>query len=176
MRITYGRQMKVKPELEALGMEFYLPMKEKVEKKNGHVRHKVVPAISNLIFIHDNQETISQLKQQHGYVSTLRYLVRPNRLDPTIPGEIIVIPDKQMEEFKRVSSAPSDLITFLTEDDLKGHVHAHVVITSGPFKGVHGVIKRVHGNKHVVVEIEGVAGVCINFVPKDFIIKTSENE
>jgi transcription antitermination factor NusG len=176
MRVTYGRQLKVAAELEALGVKYFLPMTDKVEKKDGHVRHKTVPAISNLIFLNDCQNTISELKQRSGYVNTLRYITRPNRLEPTAPGEIIIVPDNQMEDFIKVSKAPQNQVTFVSEDDLKGRVHAHVTITSGPFKGVRGVIKRVRGNKHVVVEIEGVAGVCINFVPKEFIIESKHND
>ena len=71
-----------------------------------------------------------------------------------------------MQNFIKAASAPEELFTYLTTDDLVGKAGHRVVITSGPFKGVEGIIKRVHGNKRVVIELEGLGGLAINFVPK----------
>lgn len=98
-------------------------------------------------------------------------MTRPVRTDSGMINEIIVVPDRQMDNFIQVASAPDDQRTFLTVDDLRGKDGASVVISSGPFAGVEGVIKRIKGNRRVVVEIEGIGGVCINFVPSKFIIK-----
>ena len=40
------------------------------------------------------------------------------------------------------------------------------------FQGVEGVVKRIHGNKQVVVELEGLGGVTIHFVPKNFMMRS----
>ena len=54
MRVTYQREMKVKAELDRLGIENFVPMRYKVvESQNDgdmELRRVLVPAISNLIF------------------------------------------------------------------------------------------------------------------------------
>jgi transcription antitermination factor NusG len=44
-----------------------------------------------------------------------------------------------------------------------------VRVNEGHFAGVEGVIKRIRKNKHVVVQIEGVAAVAITFVPASYL-------
>ncbi len=141
--------------------------------RNGgnEIVHEKVPAISNLIFVHSDKKTIDTLKHTRAQAEPLRYMTRHLRADDGIRHEIIIVPDNQMDDFIHVASAPDDQRTFLTADDLHGHAGDCVVISSGPFAGVEGIIKRIKGNRRVVVEIAGVAGVCINFVPSKFIIK-----
>ena len=55
---------------------------------------------------------------------------------------------------------------------MNGHEQGRVKIVSGPFQGVEGVVKRIHGNKQVVVELEGLGGVTIHFVPKNFMMRS----
>src|SRR3712207_6720434 len=96
----------------------------------------------------------------------LRYMMRRPVPGEDAPMEIITVPDGQMESFMRIARGPEEQVSYLSADELKGKVGAEVVITSGPFEGVHGVVKRVHGNKRILVELEGIGGICINFVPR----------
>jgi hypothetical protein len=176
MRVTYGRQLKVAKELEAMGIDYYLPMMHFPKRKGRSVREVTRPAVSNLIFIRDTLSNITHIKNGLGYVSTLRYMVWKPSHPADAPNEIIVVPDAQMDNFIRLCDAAYDHITFLDVTELRGHVHAHVLITNGPFKGIEGVIKRVHGSKHVIVELDGVGGACIDFVPKAFIFNLDKRD
>ena len=171
MRVTYGREQIVKEFLDTIDVETFLPMTERVRRIGNKIVHEKVPAISNLIFVHSDKKTIDTLKHTRAQAEPLRYMTRPVRTDCGMINEIIVVPDRQMDNFIQVASAPDDQRTFLTADDLHGHAGDCVVISSGPFAGVEGIIKRIKGNRRVVVEIEGIGGVCINFVPSKFIIK-----
>ena len=171
MRVTYGREVRVRDFLNSIDVETFLPMTERTRRDGKHIRHERVPAISNLIFIHSEKHNIDILKHSRAEAEPLRYMTRPLRTDDGIRHEIIIVPDNQMDDFMHVASAPEDQRTFLTADDLRGKDGASVVISSGPFAGVEGVIKRIKGNRRVVVEIDGIGGVCINFVPKAFIIR-----
>lgn len=171
MRVTYGREQIVKEFLDTIDVETFLPMTERVRRVGNKIVHEKVAAISNLIFVHSDKKNIDTLKHTRAQAEPLRYMTRPVRTDYGMINEIIVVPDNQMDNFIHVASAPDDQRTFLTADDLHGHAGDCVVISSGPFAGVEGVIKRIKGNRRVVVEIAGVAGVCINFVPSKFIIK-----
>ncbi len=163
MRVTYQREMKVKAELDRLGIESFIPMMYKlVDVDMDHPHRELVPAINNLIFVHSTQERISGLKSSNEVLEPLRYM-----LDQTAqqPHTIMTVPDRQMQNFMRVASKTDDSVMFLNDDSVVGKEGKHVMITGGAFEGVTGVIRRVKRCKRVVVEIEGVASVAIVFVP-----------
>lgn len=161
MRVTYSREMKVKAELDRLGIESFIPMIYKLVDGDMPQR-ELVPAISNLIFVRSTQERISGLKSSNKTLEPLRYMIDQTAQQP---HTIMTVPDRQMENFMRVASRTDDSVMFLDEDCVVGKEGKHVIITGGAFEGVTGVIRRVKRCKRVVVEIEGVASVAIAFVP-----------
>lgn len=163
MRVTYQREMKVKAELDRLGIESFVPMTYKiVDADTDNPYHKLVPAINNLIFVRSTQERISGLKSSNEVLEPLRYM-----LDQTAqqPHTIMTVPDRQMQNFMRVASRTDDSVMFLDDESVAGKEGKRVEIIGGAFEGVTGVIRRVKRCKRVVVEIESVASVAIAFVP-----------
>lgn len=161
MRVTYQREMKVKAELDRLGIESFIPMMYKVVDGDMPQR-ELVPAISNLIFVRSTQERISGLKSSNKTLEPLRYMIDQTAQQP---HTIMTIPDRQMQNFMRVASKSDDSVIFLDDESVVGKEGKRVMITGGAFEGVTGVIRRVKRCKRVVVEIEGVASVAIAFVP-----------
>ena len=165
MRVTYQREMKVKAELDRLGIENFVPMRYKVvESQNGgdtELRRVLVPAISNLIFVRSTQERMSELKRRNEVLEPLRYM-----MDYTASQEhaIMTVADGEMENFMRVASRTDDSVMFLDNETVIGKEGKRVEIMGGAFEGVTGVIRRVKRCKRVVVEIEGVASVAIAYV------------
>ena len=168
MRVTYQREMKVKAELDRLGIENFVPMRYKVvESQNGgdtELRRVLVPAISNLIFVRSTQERMSELKRRNEVLEPLRYM-----MDYTASQEraIMTVADGEMENFMRVASRTDDSVIFLDNETVVGKEGKCVEIMGGAFEGVTGVIRRVKRCKRVVVEIEGVASVAIAYVPAE---------
>ena len=163
MRVTYQREMKVKAELDRLGIENFVPMKYKVVDGDTDNPHReLVPAISNLIFVRSTQERLSELKRSNEALEPLRYM-----MDHTTSCEhaIMTVADKEMENFIRVASRTDDSVMFLDADTVVGKEGKRVEIMGGVFEGVSGVIRRVKRCKRVVVELEGIASVAIAFVP-----------
>jgi len=166
MRVTYQREMKVKAELDRLGIENFVPMRYKVvESQNDgdtELRRVLVPAISNLIFVRSTQNRVSELKRRNEVLEPLRYM-----MDHTAVGEhtIMTVADREMENFMRVASRTDDSVMFLDNETVIGKEGKRVEIMGGAFEGVTGVIRRVKRCKRVVVEIEGVASVAIAYVP-----------
>ena len=166
MRVTYQREMKVKAELDRLGIENFVPMRYKVvESQNDgdtELRRVLVPAINNLIFVRSTQERLSELKQTNEVLEPLRYM-----MDRTASLEhaIMTVADREMENFMRVASRTDDSVMYLDDDTIVGKEGKRVEIMGGAFEGVTGVIRRVKRCKRVVVEIEGVASVAIAWVP-----------
>ena len=166
MRVTYQREMKVKAELDRLGIENFVPMRYKVvESQNGgdsELRRVLVPAISNLIFVRSTQERMSELKRRNEVLEPLRFM-----MDHTAAGEhtIMTVADREMKNFMRVASWTDDSVIFLDNEKVVGKEGKRVEIMGGAFEGVTGVIRRVKRCKRVVVEIKGVASVAIAYVP-----------
>jgi len=181
MRVTYQREMKVKAELDRLGIENFVPMKYRiVESRNQgttelqrgtntnltndtNIRRELVPAINNLIFVRLTQERISELKMSNEVLEPLRYM-----MDRTASQEhaIMTVGDREMENFMRVASRTDDSVMFLDEETVVGKEGKRVEIMGGAFEGVTGVIRRIKRCKRVVVELEGIASVAIVFVPQ----------
>lgn len=174
MRVTYGREMKVKTELDRLEIENFLPMTYRVvESRNDGITDKrkhgetellreLVPAINNLIFVRSTQERISGLKRSNEVLEPLRYMMDHTAEEAHV---IMTVPDRQMENFMRVATMTDDSVMFLDEKSIVGKEGKRVKIIGGVFEGVEGVIRRVKMCKRVVVELEGVASVAIAFVP-----------
>ena len=166
MRVTYQREMKVKAELDRLGIENFVPMRYRIAESlndgKTELRRELVPAINNLIFVRSTQELMSELKQSNEVLEPLRYL-----MDHTASREhaIMTVADRDMANFMRVASVTDDSVMFLDEETVVGKEGKRVEIMGGPFVGVTGVIRRVKRCKRVVVEIEGVASVAIAYVP-----------
>ena len=166
MRVTYHREMKVKVELDRLGIENFVPMRYKVvESQNDgdtELQRVLVPAISNLIFVRSTQERMSELKRRNEVLEPLRYM-----MDHTATGEhaIMMVADREMKNFMRVASRTDDSVMFLDNETIVGKEGKRVEIMGGAFEGVTGVIRRVKRCKRVVVAIEGVASVAVAYVP-----------
>lgn len=164
MRVTYGREVKVKQALDDLGIESFLPMHyELVDPGDGNKKRMLVPAIHNLIFIHDSREDITLLKTTRREFQPLRYITKHYAEDSV--HSILTVPDGQMQNFMRVASVQDDSVMFLDAGDYLNKVGRRVEITEGYFAGVQGVVKRIKKNKHVVVQLEGLAAVAITYVP-----------
>lgn len=164
MRVTYGREVKVKEALDKLGIDNFLPMHyELVDPGDGNKRRLLVPAIHNLIFIHDSREDITLLKTTRREFQPLRYITKHYAEDSV--HSILTVPDGQMQNFMRVASVQDDSVMFLDAGDYLNKVGRRVEITEGYFAGVQGVVKRIKKNKHVVVQLEGIAAVAVTYVP-----------
>ena len=166
MRVTYQREMKVKAELDRLGIENFVPMRYKVvEAQNDgdtELRRVLVPAINNLIFVRSTQERVSELKRRNEVLEPLRYMTDHTA---TCEHTIMTVADREMENFMRVASRTDDSVMFLDNETIVGKEGKRVEIMGGAFEGVTGVIRRVKRCKRVVVAIEGVASVAVAYVP-----------
>lgn len=163
MRVTYHRELKIKSILDDLGIENFLPMHfELVETKTGGKKSVLTPAIHNLLFVHSTQERLTELKMTREKLSPMRYIMKRSSDNQS---EILTVPDQQMENFMRVASVQDDRVMFLDNNDFIKKVGQRVKVIDGCFSGVEGVIKRINRNKHVVVQLEGLAAVAIAFVP-----------
>src|SRR5574344_368385 len=175
MRSTYGREMKVRETLDGLSIENYIPMTYQTVETKGERRRQLVPAVRNLIFIHSTKKSMDGLKSGNPLFSSLRYMMRRSVLDSNLRAEIITVPTRQMDNFISATKGHEDDVTYLKENNRIFTEGQKVRITAGAFSGVEGHVKRIQKNKRVLVSIEGISCVMLNFVPSALIELLSEN-
>lgn len=169
LRATYGRSLQMQELLRARGMETFVPMREETAREGGRLRHRRVPAVSGLLFVRGTRERLTRLKHECAEAAPLRFIMRRAVAAPDAPAQVITVPARQMDHFMRVCQGPADQVTYLAASELApGRQATPVRITSGPFAGVEGTLRRIRGNRRVVVEIPTIAGVCIEFVPREW--------
>ena len=163
MRVTYHRELRIKQQLDALGIDSFVPMHYDLADSADGPRKTLVPAIHNLIFVHASQEVLTHLKMHRKEFDPMRYMTKTC---PDGHKELLYVPDRQMENFIKVASAQDESVIFLDVRD-SANMGRRVRITAGRFKGVEGVIKRIKKNKFFLIQIDGVAAVAITYVPAD---------
>jgi len=155
--------MKLKNILDQMNVESYVPMRYIEKTINGRKQRAVEPAIHNLLFVHASRDFLQSLKNRLEESVPMRYIMDKSDRKP------IIVPQKQMEDFIKVTSTSEEEIIYLENPDFAAKVGEKVRITGGVFEGVEGKILRIKNNKKIVVAIEGIAAVAIAFVPSRLI-------
>lgn len=123
--------------------------------KDG-VQTYITPVVPNILFIKAAFPYVRGLSIRcAGMLFFYRDADRKN------PG---IIDEKQMSNFILVTSAPEDSLIFLgevTHNFLEGQ---KVRVTGGIFEGAEGVIKRIKGDRRLIVNISGVVCVATAFI------------
>ena len=83
--------------------------------------------------------------------------------------EPLIVPDAQMESLRLVCAAEAQDIVTADADDRRFAAGNRVRVTEGTFKGVTGIVARIHGQQRVAVVIEGVLAVATAYVPSAFL-------
>ncbi len=147
--------------LKKLSFECYYPVK--VEEKNvgGRMQRIEKPAVNSLLFF---QSSISEAEevQQKFDGKVMLYTYRLSR-------QPAVIPDQEMKVFKLVSSSGEQNLEYMDADAINFKTGQHVHVTGGPFQGAEGYIKRIRGNKRLVVAIEGIVAVVTTYIPSCYL-------
>lgn len=161
MRVTYRREMKVKAEMDGLGVSSFVPMR-RIIQKGKRLKNALEPAIHNLIFIRASEEKVQMLKASR---PELQYMMR--RMNGK--AEKIVVPDKQMDDFMKVCSVSDDFVEIVPADTIQLKAGQEVVVVSGPLQGVRGVFQRLsgHRSRRLVVTIPGACAATIEVKAED---------
>ena len=82
-------------------------------------------------------------------------------------GDPLVVPDRQMNDFIKVSSQYEAGTTYLRPDEVNLEEGTRVRILGGPMDGVEGIFVKIQGkrNRRVVVYLEGVSAAAVEVSP-----------
>ena len=149
IKVFWRRTARIREVLDGLGMEYYA--------------QKVVPSY---VFIHTDELSAKRLAHnQFGFIYL--YSDRKNR-------KPVVVPDREIEIFKIVTSVQDTGLELLDEDPSKYMVGDLVRVTEGPFKGAEGYVKRIRKDRRLVVIISGVAAIATSFIPPSQLEKVEQ--
>ena len=151
LRVFYNRTERVLDEIRDMGSEFYVPRS----------------IISSLMFVYTTSSKLERIRLDR--YDKLRVYTHPGTRRP------YRIPDKEMEIFRFVTSLQDRKMTLVDPDAVRFHTGQKVRVTGGIFKGAEGYIKRIKGNKRLVVSIEGVVAVATSYIPSAYLEKLDEN-
>ena len=109
LRVTYGRELKLKERLDQLQVTSYIPMRYRKVEKDGKRKTVLVPAVNNLCFAYTTRDVIDRLRS--GLLEALPFHYIWDKAT-SLP---IVVPDKAMDDFIKVSSSLEDDLVYLSE-------------------------------------------------------------
>ena len=148
LKIFYNRAKEVIELLEAEGIKYYQAVD--VNRK---------PLIAGLLFIHTVEEKAKAFKSANDKL----LLIYQNAEHKPAP-----IPDREMENFIKVTEAAAQGLIYIGDDAPKYHEGQRVRVLSGPYEGIEGYIKRIKKDRRLLVCVTGVAVLATGFVdPKN---------
>ena len=165
MSATFGREMKAKEFLEKNKVRCFVPLRYQLVNVRGKGKvRKLVPAISNLIFVNTTKDNIKILKAKLTY---LQYHTRPDG-GKNIP---ITVPGAQMEQFIAACNTFNEKMTFINPDNINISEGTRIRIVGGAFDGIEGKFIRVEKGKqkHVVINVDRIAAIVLAKVNDGFI-------
>lgn len=159
LRAVFHNELAVRDGLRRAGLRCYVPMQYKVETIKGHKVRRLVPAITALVFVHASEEAIRDYKLRSK--ETVYWLTTPKGGQ----REKIIVPDKAMEDFIRISQQSEQAVTYFRPEELNMSKGDRILIHGGPFDGVEGILLKVKGkrDKQLIVSVPNIAAaaVCI---------------
>ena len=159
---NYRNEVKIRDDLRRLGFDCYLPMRYELKERRGTKKRLLVPAINGMVFVKNTKSALEE------YITTTK-LPTFFRMSG-IPGQKkpIVVPDRDMENFMRVTQQVEEHLTYFNPDEIKLRVGDKIRVHGGVFDGVEGVLMRVPGkrSKQLVVSIPEISAVAVSLSPE----------
>ena len=150
MRTIPRQEKAVRTELQAFGVELYLPTTTDYHYY-GHGRKKKIesPVLPSMVFVHveadDRFAIVNNLKHE------VRYLV------DRATNSSMVVSDKQMSDFMRVCNVPE-----VKHECVEFAIGDKVTINGGQFDGLQGVVSRINGKKRFIIVLDGIANIAVD--------------
>ena len=138
-RTRHGAELGVRDRLRALDVEYFVPV-EQTRNERGRTVER--PVINCLVFVHATQAEALALIHERGLPA--------NYLFDCATRHLMVVPDKEMDDFRRVLDLSTDAGGLMEHPLTQG---AAVRVAKGPLQGVEGHILEQKGKQYVVVSL-----------------------
>lgn len=163
LRAIFKKETAVRDALRRGGIRCYVPMRYQVETQKGYKLRRLVPAITELVFVYGTEEQISEAKaklRETCYWFTKPVLGKNRR-------EKITVSDRDMENFIRITEQTERAVNYFRPDEVSLAKGDCIRIHGGAFDGVEGVLVKVKGkrDKQLVVSIPDLAVAAVSVKP-----------
>lgn len=166
LKVFYNRVFEIEQELNSCGLETYLPSETVVKVRNDGSRQECRrPVISSLVFFRATESRAIELQKQLNDRAMVYCRAGGSRCPAPIP-------DNEMNMFMLVTSSGEKGLEFLPAE-CEYAIGERVRVTGGPFEGAEGYIRRVKGNKRLIVSISGLCAVATSYIPRCFLEKAT---
>ena len=142
---------------ENLDIDCYLPTRSVITQLKYRRKRSEVPVIRNLIFVRATKQTACDLSNVYG--------VRLFYMKDLFSHSMLVVPNKQMEDFMFVMDLNPDGVSFDNEPLVVGH---KVKVVKGDFCGIEGEVATEANKTYVVIRIKGILSASVK-VPKSYL-------
>ena len=169
MRVTYGRELKIQAAMNGK-FETFIPKCYKTVERFRKRHYELTSCISNLLFVYGTKNQIEEERQKQAEIKNdkkwhlLNFIMNHE-------NKMITVPNKQMEDFIRISNLPVEEIIPLDIREGESLTGQRVKVIDGPLVGIEGFIKRIEGNKRVVVTIDGMLATALKFISPSILTK-----
>ena len=150
--------------------ETFIPKCYKTVERFGKRHYELTSCISNLLFVYGTKNQIEEERQKQAEIKNdkkwhlLNFIMNHE-------NKMITVPNKQMEDFIRVSNLPAEELIPLDIREGESLIGQRVKVIDGPLVGIEGFIKRIEGNKRVVVTIDGMLATALKFISPSLLTK-----
>ena len=138
-RTRHGAELGVRDRLAALGTEHFVPT---VRSRGWRGRTVEKPVVNCLVFLRATQAEALELIHVRG--------VRADYLFDCATRRLMIVPDKEMEDFRRVLDLSTDAGGLVDRPLKQGE---RVRVAKGPLQGVEGRVVIQQGRNYVVVSL-----------------------
>ena len=142
---------------EKLDLDYYLPTRIVISQLKYRRKRSEVPVIRNLIFICATKQTACDISNV--------YNVQLFYMKDLCTHSMLVVPNKQMEDFMFVMDLNPDGVNFDNEPFAIGD---KVKVVKGDFSGIEGEVATEANKTYVVIRIKGVLVASVK-VPKSYL-------
>lgn len=156
-RTRANQELGLRNSLIKLEISHYLPTHIVTRRISDRVKRVEVPVINNLIFI--------RTTKQQAFALVKEYALKLHYIKDTETGSLLVVPDKQMDDFMFVMDLSPESVRQCDERYAPGD---KVRIIKGDLAGIEGEMVRVEGKTHVLLRIPQVLVVSVK-VPKGYL-------
>lgn len=166
VNVFFNRVTRMSSILSEDDVQHYVPMRTVEVFKDGQKVYEKKQLVTSLLFLKCTPHYLQLLKERFGdafYVYSDIETKKPR-----------IIPDKEMESFKLVTSVGDLGLELLPEGFAECKIGDHVKVIDGVFKGAEGYVKRIQGRKRLIVSIEGIAVVATSYIPRSFLQKMED--
>lgn len=161
LKVFYNKVFELRDLLSDMSVETYVPVVYVETMRANGPKVKQKPAINSLMFFNASDEMALQLQHDlEGRAMVYHYA------DSTKP---IPINEHEMKIFMLVTRSSTSGMEFLNADVAKYCQGQRVRVTGGQYVGAEGYIKRIHGDKRLVVCLEGIVAVLTSYIPTCFL-------